>query len=404
MPEYICKVGTESGEIIEEQHNAQDKKALKQELEQRGYYVFSIRPANLSMKSLKGSNKIKLDKFIIMNQEFKALLQAGLPVVKGLDILIRRQQETELGKMLKEVRHSVETGSSLAEAFAIHRHRLPTAYVTTMMAGERSGDLGEALGRFNEYAKLTNKLRNNFKKAIYYPAFLVGLSVILIGLMLAKVLPEFAKFYDGFRQELPWFTRMIMKLSSLVKDNLLLILLTIALLTISIIVWTRSTSGAKAWMRLIYSLPLVGPLLHKYHISQVFHSLSVMLQGGMPLVSSLDDLTDSVNNPVLRESLSVARTRVNEGDNFTHAVTDTMLATDLTVEMIHVGESTGALPEMLYNVATFYDEETKNKMDGLLALLEPTLLMIMAIIIGSLLFAMYYPLFNLLGGLGAPRT
>lgn len=401
MAEFICKIGSESGEIIERRFNAETRELLQLDLEQKGYYIFSIKQAGFSLFGAGGGpKKVKPDDFIVFNQELRALLKAGLPAMRSLDILIKRQKDTALGTMLRAVRESIETGSSLSEAFSVFRDQLPTAYIATLVAGERSGNLAEAIDRFVTYAKLTNTLRKNFKKALYYPVFLISLSFGMIALMLLYVLPEFSKFYEGFEEELPGITIFVMGLAETLRSNWMFILIGLAALWLVHMWWKSTEGGRRMWARILISFPLFGDIAYKYQLSQLFHSLSVMLRGGMPLLSALNDLRKSASNPLFVDGLETAATRVSEGDSLTTAVDGTVLDTDLTTEMIEVGESTGALPDMLSNVAEFYDEEVVNRMEAMLSLLEPVLLMVMALIVGSLLFAMYYPLFNLMGNLG----
>ncbi|MCG8460537.1 MAG: type II secretion system F family protein, partial [Holophagales bacterium] len=289
----------------------------------------------------------------------------------------------------------------ISDAFAVHKDRLPIAYVSTLVAGERSGDLADAVGRYVSYARLTNKLQKNFKKALYYPAFLILLSSGMIALMLLYVLPEFSKFYEGFEESLPGFTLFVLNLADVLRFYWPVILGGAVAAFFALRWWRRTDSGGRALARLKFSLPLIGDLTHKYQLSQIFHSLSVMLRGGMPLLTCLEDMRASVANPLLTDALGLSRQRVSEGESLSAAIEDTPLETDLSGEMIQVGESTGSLPEMLTNVAEFYDEEVQNRTEALLSLVEPMLLLLMAIIIGSLLFAMYYPLFRLMGSLGA---
>jgi len=404
MAEFTCKVGSESGEIVERRFTAETKELLQLDLEQKGYYVFSIKPAGFSLFGSGGLGKIDPDDFIIFNQELRALLKAGLPAMRSLDILIKRQGKSSLGTMLRGVRDSIETGSSLSEAFAQYRDILPTAYVATLVAGERSGDLSEAINRFVHYAKLTNSLRKNFRKALYYPIFLIGLSTVMIGLMLMYVLPEFSKFYDGFDQELPMLTQVVMGIANGLREQWLLIIAGITGLVFLILWWRRTPGGKRFLARVQLGMPVIGDIAYKYNIAQLFHSLSVMLTGGMPLLSSLQDLQKSTSNPLFHSALEITGQRVSEGDSLTEAIRGTVLETDLTSEMIEVGESTGSLPDMLHNVAEFYDEEVENRMEAVLSLLEPVLLLVMAIIVSTLLFAMYYPLFNLMGNLGGTST
>jgi type IV pilus assembly protein PilC len=401
MGEFICKLGNEAGEIIEKRFAAENKGALKRDLESRGFYIFNIRPAAFTLLPGGKRGKIKQDDFIVFAQEFKALLKAGLPALQGLDILIQRQGESELGRLLQDVREDVLTGASLSDAFADRRAALPDNFVPALVAGERSGELDAALQRFIELSKLTSSLRKSFKKALYYPIFLIILSTGVLTIMFAYVLPEFSKFYEGFHEKLPAFTVAVLAFSHALQDNALYILVAFALLLFAFFWWRGTERGSKTLARLKLKFPIAGDIIHKYQLSQLFHSLASMLHGGMPLVSSLADLERSAPSTILAEDLRLARKRVSEGESLHKAIAGTMLAKDLAAEMIEVGESTGALSEMLSSVATFYDEDVQSRLGALLSLVEPVMLVVMAAIIGTLLFAMYYPLFNLLGKVGA---
>jgi type IV pilus assembly protein PilC len=222
----------------------------------------------------------------------------------------------------------------------------------------------------------------------------------MIALMLLYVLPEFSKFYTGFEEELPGITVFVLSIADTLRSNWLVILVALVALWLAHRWWKGTESGKRTWAGLLLRFPLFGDIAYKYQISQILHSLAVMLRGGMPLLSSLKDLEKSASNPLFADALATAGRRVSEGDSLTTAIEGTRLETDLTSEMIEVGESTGSLPDMLSNVAEFYDEEVQNRMEALLSLLEPVLLVVMALIISTLLFAMYYPLFNLMGNLG----
>lgn len=400
MAEYICKLGTEGGEIVEKRLAGADRGSLRRELEESGYHVFRIRPSLASLLPLDRRRRIKPDKFIIFNQEFRALLDAGLPATQSLDVLIGRQGESELGLVLRDVREAIETGASLSEAFAAHGERLPTAYVSTLVAGERSGDLPEALGRYIDLSKLTNKIRRDFRQALYYPIFLVFLSAGLLFLMLTHVLPEFAKFYDGFEAELPGFTLAVIGLAGALRSHWPALLLALAAATGAYLWWRQTEGGSRLLAAIKFRVPIAGELARKYQLSQTYHSLAMMLRGGMPLLGCLGDLARSAANPLLEDGLEEAGRRVGEGESLHDSIGGTVLAEELAVEMIQVGERTGSLAEMLGNVADFYDEEVRGRLAALLSLVEPIMLVLMATLIGSLLFAMYYPLFNLLGRFG----
>ena len=400
MGEFICKIGNEAGEIMEKRFSAANKGALKRELEGRGFHIFNIRPATVGLLPGGSRGKIKLNDFIIFAQEFRVLLRAGLPADQSLGILIDRQGDSDLGRLLQGVRDDVLTGSALSEAFAERSTLLPVNFVPSLVAGERSGELDAALQRFIDLSKLTSKLRTNFKRAIYYPLFLLTLSFILLAIMFTYVLPEFSKFYEGFNEELPAFTVFVLGASNALRSNLLFILGGLAVLLVAFFWWRGTENGQRGLALFKLKLPLVGDIIHKFQLSQVYHSLAMMLRGGLPLTSSLADLESTAPTPLLTDALRRARRRVSEGESLHQAIEGTVLAMDLATEMIEVGESTGELPEMLSNVAAFYDEEIESRLAALLSLIEPVMLVVMATIIGTLLFAMYYPLFNLLGRVG----
>jgi type IV pilus assembly protein PilC len=299
------------------------------------------------------------------------------------------------------VRDDVLTGASLSDAFSDRRAALPENFIPALVAGERSGELDASLQRFIDLAKLTSSLRKNFKKALYYPIFLIILSSGVLAIMFAYVLPEFSKFYEGFHEKLPGFTVAVLGFSQMLQANFLIIIAAIILMLVSFFWWRGTEQGGRALARLKLKLPVVGDIIHKYQLSQLFHSLASMLRGGMPLISSLSDLERSAPSPIVAEDLGLARKRVSQGESLHGAIAGTVLAKDLAAEMIEVGESTGALPEMLSSVATFYDEEVQSRLGALLSLVEPVMLVVMAALIGTLLFALYYPLFNLLGRVGA---
>jgi type IV pilus assembly protein PilC len=268
-------------------------------------------------------------------------------------------------------------------------------YVASLFAGERSGSLDTVLRRYVDYARVIATVKRKTVSALVYPCILVVLALGLVTLIVVKVVPEFSDFYKSFGAQLPFVTRMIVRASEFIRGQILLILVVLAVVVAVAIVWLKQAGSRAQLDRLVLRVPLVGPIAAKFATSQMARTLATLLGGGLPLVNSLDIAAKSIGNKYMASQIDVVNARVREGESFSAALAARQVFPEVAVKMTEVGESTGALQEMLNTVADFFDEEISTNMERFVTLVEPALLVIMGIVIAGLLLALYMPLFQL---------
>ncbi|MHB9120376.1 MAG: type II secretion system F family protein [Thermoanaerobaculia bacterium] len=395
MPSFLFRVGTPDGEIVEREVTAMNLEAAREQVAREGLHVFRVQERT-SLRSVvaRARKGVPTEKFLHFNQELLALVRAGLPILQSLDIMLERQKGN-FHEVLTEIRDKVKSGVALSDAFASYGDMFPAIYSTSLRAGERSGDLEGVLRRFLRYQKLIVALRKRVIGALVYPSVLVTLAIGMIFVMLTYVIPKFTEFFAGFGAELPIFTRFIIGLSHAVRQNILLVV-GVAIIAIFLIRrWSRTGAGGVALDRLKLGIPFVGTVLHSFAIMQFTQSLGTLLGGGTPMVTALEIATQSVTNRFVAVRLERLAQAVREGEPLWRSLESTKVASDLAVEMIKVGESTGALVEMLTNVSEFYDEEIETRLARMIAMIEPMILVLLGVVIGVLLYAFYLPLFEL---------
>ncbi len=399
--EFRCRLGTTSGEIIEGVYVAQSEAALRRELEDKGLHVLSLKPRlGVGSLSFGGSGKIRRHEFLVFNQELATLLKAGMPLVQSLDILKTRLTNPLFKSVLDDVHEKVRGGTALSEAFALHGELFPSVYTASLMAGERAGNLDSVLRRFVAYSKTVDTVRSRTISAMIYPVILVGLAMALVGIIVVKVVPTFTEFYSSFDSELPLSTRMIVAVSDLIRGQLWLILLTLALAGAAFYRWIRRPGHGAQFDHLLLKLPFVGPSFHKFSTSQLSRTLATLLGGGIPLVNAIEIAARSTGNRHLGQELDIVAVKVREGQSFAGTLLERKTVPDVAIKMIEVGESTGALTEMLNSLADFYDEEIETEVGRFVTLIEPAMLVIMGIVIATIVLALYLPLFNLTSVIG----
>jgi len=404
--EYRCRLGTPSGEIIEGVYVAASETALRQELEAKGLHVLSMRArsglAGLSFR--RRSTTIPRHEFLVFNQELATLLKAGMPLVQSLEILRVRLSHPVFRAVLDDIHQKVRGGTALSDAFAAHGDLFPSVYTASLMAGERSGNLDAVLRRFVSYSKVIDTVRSKTKSALIYPVILIGLAFALVSIIAVKVVPSFADFYASFDAELPLATRAIIAVSNVIRQQFLLIAAVLAGAVLAVLAWLRQPGQQARLDRWLLSAPGFGPSLHKFATSQLARTLSTLLGGGIPLVNALDIAARSTGNRYLGEELIAVAQRVREGQGFAVTLASRGTVPDVAIKMIEVGESTGALQEMLNSLADFYDEEIETAVSRFVALIEPALLVIMGVVIAAVVLALYMPIFqlsSLVGGAGS---
>ena len=396
--EFRCRVGTASGKIQEAVYVADTEANLRSQFKEQGLFVLSLkRRGQFSIGALQYhySKRPGTREFIVFNQEFAALLRAGMPVVQSLDILRQRVDNSRFKTILDDVYENVRGGSSLAESFERHGKMFPGVYIASLMAGEKSGGLEEVLRRYVAYTKIIDGVRRKTISALIYPMVLFALSILVVAVIVLRVVPEFANFYDGMGASLPVATQALLVVSSVVSDYFGVLL---SLGTFTGLVawgWLRG-AGRRAWLdQRLLKLPFIGDVATKFSTAQLARTLSTLLGGGIPLVSALDVASRAVANRHISQELIEIRQEVSEGQALSICMRKRTAFPSVAIKMVEVGESTGALQDMLDNVADFFDEEIETTLARFMALLEPVLLLIMGIVIAGLLISLYLPLFQL---------
>ena len=396
MPEFIVRVGTPDGDIVERHVRAQSVSAAQDELRRQGMHVFETKRGTLNLRDLlpRSGRIISTERFLTFNQELLALVRAGLPIIQSFDIMLERQKNLRFREVLINIRDQIKSGVALSDAFASYGDNFPPIYSTSLRAGERSGDLEGVIRRFLRYQKIIVNLRKRVVGALVYPAVLITLSSAMVFVMLTYVIPRFAEFYTAFGAELPFFTRFMIGFATALRNNLLWVIIGIAGGSYFFRRWVNS-SGRVVWDRWKLKIPLAGGILHRFAIMQFTQSLGTLLSGGTPMVPAIEIGSQSVTNQEVSQKIFAIVQNVRQGEPLWRSLEATGVVSDLAIEMIKVGESTGALTEMLTNVSEFYDEEIEARLSRIVAAIEPIILVFMGGVIAVLLYAFYLPLFQL---------
>jgi type IV pilus assembly protein PilC len=402
MAEFVCKIGDTSGRIFQQVETAQSEGEARQKLAERGFYVFSVRNHFDLLAQLGGGRterKIRPDHFLIFNQQFHTLIKAGLPILRALDLLAERAAAPQIRPILLEVRQRVRDGALLSEALTA-QGSFPPVYVTVITAGERSGNLIGVLEQYIEYLRVSTGFRSRLMTALIYPSVLVAVVLLVITYVVTYAMPRFASLYHDLDIPLPTPTRILLAAAAPLRTYFLFLVAIITVGAILVFVWTRSQSGAIAIDQLKPRIPYLGDVWLKTQIAQFVRTLSTLLGGGTPLVSALLTSSSAMGSALIAKSVDSAAGQVKEGKSLHASLAETRLIPPLALEMIEVGEASGALAAMLTSVAEFYEEEVGIRLQRTLTWIPIAILMVMAVVVGFILVALYLPMFSLQLGPG----
>jgi type IV pilus assembly protein PilC len=397
--EFRCRVASAGGEIVESVYVADSEARLRQELEDKGLFVLSLhRRGMLPAFGVRGGNRkraVKRQEFLVFNQELATLLKAGMPLVQSLDILRRRVLNPTFKAVLDDVYEKVKAGTALSDAFGEHADLFPAVYAASLMAGERAGNLDDVIRRYVAYEKVIGAVRRRTISALIYPAILVTMMFGLIGIIVLRVVPAFSEFYSQFGKQLPLSTRIIVGLSDFMVGNFAFIVIGLIAAAIAAASWWKRPGQRTRIDKVMLELPWAGATVRKFSTAQVARTLATLLGGGIPLVNALEIAQRSMTNRYLSGELGEVSQRVREGEAFAAALLARGVFPDVAVKMVEVGESTGALQEMLNSLAEFYDEEIDTEVARFITLIEPIILVVMGAVIALVVLALYMPLFEL---------
>ena len=396
--EFRCRLGTETGEVIEDVYVSESEAMLRQELEAKGLYVFALSRRGMfgaSTLSFTASRRIKTREFLVFNQELATLLRAGMPLVQSLDILRQRVEDTGFKATLNDVHDRVRSGAALSEAFEAQGEIVPGMYTASLLAGEKSGGLEEVIRRYVEHVKVIAALKRKTLSALVYPVILLLLSLIVVAIIVLRVVPEFEGFYRGFDADLPLITTVILAVSEAVRDSFLLLVCGVVGVAIALWYWLRHPRQRALLDRWLLRVPFVGSIAGRFATSQLSRTLATLLSGGMPLVNAIDVASRAIGNRFYADQLNTVGQQVREGGSLAESLASRRVFPAVAIKMVEVGESTGALREMLTSVADFFDEEIDTQLGRFVTIIEPALLVIMGTVIAALLIALYMPLLQL---------
>ena len=392
--EFTCKYARPSGEIIKAVLAGQNIEEVRHHLQEQGLLPIQIRARGWSFRPRKRRQTIKPEDFILFNQQFVALIRAGLPILKSLDLLKDQIRNPLLRHHIVNVRDRVFSGTLLSEALRA-QGVFPTVYTASIFAGERSGNLVEVINRYVQYEKIVLSVRKRFLNALIYPTFLIVLAIVMVGVILTYVIPKFAQLYADLNTPLPITTRFLIAISATIQSHLALIVPLILGALVILKVWLGTGTGRHWLDELKLSAPIVGTLWTMFSMAQLSRTLATLLSGGIPLVGALEVARDASGNRVIGDSIRAAITQVREGNALSDSLERTGHFPDLALEMIRVGEQTGSLPEMLNHVADFYDEDVNLRSTALLSWVEPVILLCVAAFIAMVLISLYMPIFSI---------
>lgn len=396
MGEFVCRVADANGRIFSHVEAAASSDEVRQKLADRGFFVYSIDARSSIVSGFLGvrrERKIGGNDFLVLNQQFNTLIKAGLPILRALDLLATRASSPRLRPILTQIRDRVREGKSLSEAVD-EAGVFSKIYSTAILAGEKSGNLSGVLDYYIAYQKVSTGVQKKILSALVYPTLLVCAATIIVTYLVTYVVPKFGMLYRDLGVPLPTATKILVAVTIDYRLYILGVIAAIALFALGVFFWSRSEEGGVAFDRIKFRLPVLGQTLLKFQVAQFCRTLGTLLTGGTPLVAALATASESIASKLLRGTVNHATQMVREGESLHGALSANRVMPDMALDMIEVGESSGALVPMLNSVAEFFEEEVTLKLGAMVSLIEPLILICMGILVAGILISLYLPIFS----------
>lgn len=395
MGEFVCRVADANGRVFSHVEAAGTLEEARQKMADRGLYVYSVetRGSLTGFLNRRTTRQVGGSDFLILNQQFNTLIKAGLPILRALDLLATRATTPKLRPVITQIRDRVREGKSLSEAVD-EAGVFSKVYSTAILAGEKSGNLSGVLEYYIAYQKVSTGVRKKILATLVYPVLLIVVATIIVTYLVTAVVPKFAVLYRDLGVELPAPTRVLM---SLTVDYRFFVLGTIAAIfaaAIGVYVWSRTDEGGAAFDRFKFKLPILGDTLLKFQVAQFSRTLATLLSGGTTLVTALQTASDALTSKLLRSTILQATQMVREGESLHGALVSRRVMPDMALDMIEVGETSGALGPMLTSIAEFYEEEVSLRLSAMVSIIEPVILIFMGILVAFILISLYLPIFS----------
>jgi type IV pilus assembly protein PilC len=396
MAEFVVKLADERGRLHQQVEHGYSEAEVRDRFAQQGYLVYWVKPQGLLSGgfSLRRRRNLKQSSFLVYNQQFLTLIRAGLPILNSLELLIKRQKDGFLRQILENVRDRVRGGEALSDAFAA-QGVVPKIYTTTLMAGEKSGNMDEVLTRYINLQRLAMTFRKKLVVSLIYPTLLISVVLIMVTFLFTYVVPKFAELFNSLDAKLPAITVFMLAVGQNSQKYAPFVFVGLVVAGFLLWRWKNTDSGGDRIDRVILATPLLGDIRLKQQVAAFSRMLATLLQGGLPLVPSMETAGSSMSSRRILKGVMRASVRVREGQGLANSLEEQEVFPGLAVEMIEVGESTGALPAMLNSVAEFYEEDVQTALAASMALIEPLILIVMAVFVGAVLISLYLPIFTL---------
>jgi type IV pilus assembly protein PilC len=396
MSEFVCRVADAEGHVYSHVEPASTLEEARQKLADRGLYVYSVKSRGGRLLSLfrgRSDRQIGGSPFLILNQQFNTLIKAGIPILRALDLLADRASSPQLRPVISEVRDMVREGKSLSEAVAA-AGVFSKVYSTAILSGEKSGNLSGVLDYYIAYQRVSTGVRKKILASLVYPVLLLSVATIVVTYLVTAVIPKFALLYRDLGVELPTPTRILVAVTVDYRFVVLGLIAALVATVVGVFLWSRTEEGGTTFDRFTFRLPVIGDTLLKFQVSQFSRTLATLVTGGTPLVSALGTATDAITSKLLRSTVSDATHMVREGESLHTALSVKGVMPEMALDMIQVGETSGALAPMLNSVAEFYEEEVSVRLAALVSLIEPLLLIFMGLLVAFILISLYLPIFS----------
>ena len=396
MGEFVCRVADVKGRVFSHVEAAASLDEARQKLAERGFYIYSVAPRSSLISGFLGvrkERKISGNDFLVLNQQFNTLIKAGLPILRALDLLATRASSPKLRPILTQIRDRVREGKSLSEAVD-EAGVFSKVYSTAILAGEKSGNLSGVLEYYIAYQKVSTGVQKKILAAMVYPALLIVVASAIVTYLVSFVVPKFGMLYRDLGVELPGPTKLLVAITVDYRYYILGGVALVILAILGVFFWSRSEEGGVAFDRMKFRLPVLGPTLLKFQVAQFSRTLATLLTGGTPLVAALSTASESLSSRLLRGTVSQATQMVREGESLHGALSANQVMPEMALDMIEVGESSGALAPMLNSVAEFYEEEVTLRLGALVSLIEPLILVFMGLLVAFILISLYLPIFS----------
>jgi len=395
MGEFVCRVADANGRVFSHVEAAGSITEARQKLADRGLYVYSVdqRTGLVSGLRRRRGRVVRGTDFLILNQQFNTLIKAGLPILRALDLLADRASAPKLRPVISQIRDRVREGKSLSEAVD-EAGVFSKVYSTAILAGEKSGNLSGVLEYYIAYQKVSTGVRKKIIATLVYPILLITVATIIVTYLISFVIPKFALLYRDMNVPLPGPTQLLIALTVDYRFVFLGLVVGLVLFGLGAYLWSRSEEGGIVFDRLKFRVPVIGDTLLKFQVAQFSRTLATLLTGGTPLVAGLQTASDAISSKLVRGAVVQATQMVREGESLHGALASKGVMPTMALDMVEVGESSGALAPMLTSIAEFYEDEVSLKLGALVAIIEPVILIFMGLLVMFILISLYLPIFS----------